>query len=228
MHGTCAGLRGWVGVMLMTAVIAGAQGCSSDAGSGAEGESSAAGGEYSLVPEGAEPIENVAKCSSDEFVDYGCDARIEPLSGGCEPGKVIGREDDDACPLCVEAERAETTCESASADYRAFLSGQIGESCANYCASDDDCFLWQNHNACGTVAIPLFGGIDEEPILFAEMFAGQRCDVCGAVEQSLVVKRPDGRIDPEGASGALLNGYRPACDEDAHVCVLVEEAGHDD
>jgi hypothetical protein len=145
----------------------------------------------------------------------------------CTPtGKHIDYDpnDDTPCPVCVYPSAADPQdCEGWKIRYADFLLDIINGMCAKYCTSNDDCFAWEIQNACGSVALPLFGGIDEEPIYFAEVFARENCVVCGEIEQTMFLRRPGSdEIEPvDGATGTpeLLPLYRPACHQS--LCVLV-------
>ena len=164
-------------------------------------------------------------CEAGEWVDYGCDAEL-PLS--CEDsGLRIGFVDDDdsPCPSCLPASEDDpTTCTGWRYRYSEFLAHNISQSCASWCEEDSQCVAWEIHNACGRNAMALFGGIDEEPILFAEAFARENCGLCGEFDSQWFMRRAgaDSVEAVDGATGVgsgLLLRYAPACFE--NQCVLV-------
>ncbi len=185
---------------------------------------------FALVSDVEGPIANTNSCEGDAWFDHDCDLRLEEEIFSCNPedGKHISHVEHDPCPVCADDEPGRDTsdCSAWSAEYRAFMLHNVTQSCANWCESDDDCFAWELRNACGTVLIPLFGGIDEEPILFAETFATHNCGGCEAVTATAIGKAADGRILGDGPS-ELLERYVPACDTGAKVCVLRPEGVED-
>jgi len=162
----------------------------------------------------------------EEFIDHGCDA-VLPLV--CGQGNLIGFDTPDApCPTCQPASDVgiAANCDVARIDYAAFFAQSISLSCANWCESDDDCIAFEITNNCGTVALALTGGIDEEPVFFAQEFSRTRCAACSEgqeIEQREFARRSTGEWlggESEGHSG-LLTHTRPRCVE--RQCVLVSE-----
>ncbi len=85
-----------------------------------------------------------------------------------------------------------------------------------------DCFAWEINNSCGSYALSLTGGIDEEPIMFAEEFAADNCGVCGQMAQTLFPRRPgSAEVEGQGPYSGTLEHYRPECQ--VHQCVLVAD-----
>ena len=175
---------------------------------------------FALVSETEGPVVNQNACSDGQWVDYECDARLGFLAGGCRPefGSVIAYTPDDPCPICVPDESSVQSCGAGATAYRAFMQHVVTQSCANFCEEDADCFAWEISNACDTIVIPLFGAIDEEPILFAGIFASQHCAACPEVTDKSFSRRPGS--DDFDAGARLLSSYRPTCDQNTHVCVL--------
>jgi hypothetical protein len=123
-------------------------------------------------------------CTEGEWVDHGCDGRTSLACASS--GLRIGMDDTDSCPVCVEPSPEDpTTCEGWQIAYGEFLAAQISASCANFCDDEEiGCSALEITNACGTFALPLTAGIDEEVVIFAEIFARENCGLCGEVEQT--------------------------------------------
>ncbi len=171
---------------------------------------------YAVVSSGPYRAPPPPSCEG-EFIDYDCDAII-PLQ--CGPGAHIDYDSDVVCPVCAQDGADDpTTCDGWQDRYGDFLHHLIRESCANWCETDSDCFAWEIDNACGSYALSLTGAIDEEPIYFAGEFAEHNCGVCGAVEQTVFLRRPGSDvIEGDGQHSGLLTSFQSECW--AHQCVL--------
>lgn len=164
---------------------------------------------YAVVSTGTYSAVPPHSCVGD-FVDHDCDAFI-PLTCGAE--ERVGYEPAETCPLCsTRSPEDPTTCDGWRVAYGDFLYHSISESCANWCAEDSDCMAIELNNACGSYALSLTGWIDEEPIYFGGLFAEHNCGVCGAVEQTVFLRRGGSDvIEGEGQHNGLLTAYQPEC-----------------
>jgi hypothetical protein len=152
-------------------------------------------------------------------VDYPCDEgrRVECAA----PDEVISFDAarDATCPVCAPPPAGSRSCEKSQREYREFLAAVISASCANYCEEDADCAAWEITNSCGSVALSLEGGIDEEPIGLAEEFAATRCGECGEVAQTMTLRRAgSAELEVDPSSAGLLSAFGPRCVN--HQCVL--------
>jgi hypothetical protein len=155
----------------------------------------------------------------DARTDYPCDEdrRVECAA----PDEVISFDAarDASCPVCAPPPAGARSCEKSQREYREFLAAVISASCANYCEEDADCVAWELTNSCGSVALSLEGGIDEEPIGLAEEFAATRCGECGEVAQTMTLRRAGSvRLEADPSSAGLLDAFGPRCVE--RQCVL--------
>jgi hypothetical protein len=182
---------------------------------------------YSIVSNDGKSHGPAPICEAGRWIDFGCDALL-PME--CAPeGKHIDFDpaDDVHCPICVEPGPSDPEdCPGWQTYYGLFLYEIIRDSCANWCEDTSDCFAWEIQNSCGVVAWSLFGGIDEEPIFFAETFSEENCNQCIYREQVLFLRRPGSdEVEPiDGAIGfgsGLLIEYRPECHQ--NQCVLVRD-----
>ncbi len=108
----------------------------------------------------------------DTFVDYECDAILE----GCPEGMHRDHDPADPCGICVDDAESPLTCEAVRTRYLQLLDHIIRSSCADFCESDADCFVYEVSNDCGTgCRYALFGGIDEEIEIVAEQFSAESC-----------------------------------------------------
>jgi hypothetical protein len=186
----------------------GGQGGTEDPGKGGTGD----------VPSGVSyPVVPPPVCRAAE--DYPCDEdrRVECVA----PDEVITFDAarDARCPVCAPPPAGARSCEKSEREYRDFLAAVISASCANYCEEDADCVAWELTNSCGSIALSLEGGIDEEPIELAEEFAATRCGDCGVVAQTITLRRAGSpRLEADPSSAGLLDAYGPRCV--THQCVL--------
>ena len=144
------------------------------------------------------------------FIDHDCDAFI-PLT--CGPDEHIDYDDGVICPVCTaDSGQDPTSCAGWRQRHGEFLRHLVSESCANWCETDNDCFAWEINNACGTHALSLTGAIDEEPLYFAGAFAEESCGECGAVPQTVFMRRAGSDvIEGDGQHSGLLLRFRPVC-----------------
>ena len=112
----------------------------------------------------------------DTFVDYECDVILDP----CPKGMHRDFDPADPCGICVDDPKSPLLCEAARKRYLQMLDHVISASCADFCETDDDCFVIEIDNACASgCSYALFGGIDEEILIIAEQFSAESCEpVC--------------------------------------------------
>jgi hypothetical protein len=121
------------------------------------------------------------------FIDYDCDNVLAP----CPEGTHRDFDPMSPCAICADNQENPVPCEAARERYAAFLDHIIPSSCADFCETVADCYVFDISNACSRDIIPLYGAIDEEIILVAEQFAHDNCaPVCGDVQaRSEMVKQ---------------------------------------
>lgn len=204
----------------------GGSGPAESAGEGGEGGEESTGEGGSLSPgkggTGAVPSADgypvVPPPVCDTPTDYPCDERRVECAA---PDEVLTFDAarDASCPVCAPPPAGSRSCEKSRREYREFLAAVISASCANYCEEDADCAAWELTNSCGSVALSLEGGIDEEPIGLAEEFAASRCTECGQVAQTMTLRRAgSSRLEADPSSAGLLDDYGPRCIN--NQCVL--------
>jgi hypothetical protein len=195
------------------------------AGEGGEGgaESTGEGGVPSAGTSGAGAVPSgdgyptvPPSVCTDAWVDFDCDGAVSE----CTAPDVISfdAERNANCPVCAPPPAGARSCEKAQREYRAFLATAISASCANYCETDQQCAAWEITNSCGTVALSLLGGIDEEPIFYAEQFAANHCGDCGEVPQTGTLRRAGSPVLEFDPSTGLLDDLGPRCV--SNQCVL--------
>jgi len=137
----------------------------------------------------------------DTFVDYQCDAILDP----CPEGMHRDFDPGDPCGVCVDDPEVPLTCAAARERYLALLDHVILSSCADFCETAADCYLLEISSQCmAGCSYALFGGIDEEIEEVAGQFSAESCaPVCG---------------DATAPSCAAAGAMTPACIDNR--CVL--------
>jgi hypothetical protein len=84
-----------------------------------------------------------------------------------------------SCAVCAADTERNRTCEWAEKCFEAFIESAARDSGAQSCRDDADCFGWTVSAGCGPMLdIALYGGVDEEILLIAELYAQQSCSLC--------------------------------------------------
>lgn len=140
-------------------------------------------------------------CPGFSFLD--CDAREQWLD--LDPGA------DSHCAICVEpSSSAPAACEPIREGYNEFVAGFISRSCGNLCDPENNFGNCSKHvitNACGTIAVALAAGTNEETLFMAAEYAQERCDVaCDGVAPGTALS---------------VDAYQAVCVD--HQCVLILE-----